>query len=333
MAENEATDDADNEDPKPVILVTRKLPSAVEDRLADRYDVRLNPDDTLYSPEDLLSKASGCDGILPCHTEHFDRELVEQLPDSVKIIANFSVGVDHCDLEACSDRGIVVTNTPDVLSDATAEITILLMLGAARRAGEGERMMRDGSWKDWSPAFMVGRSVTGKRLGIVGMGRVGQTVARRARGFDMEVHYHNRSRLASTKEHGAIFHERLDDMLPEIDILSLHCPATSETRGLLSADRLDLLPEGSIVVNTARGALIDEDALAEALESGQLFAAGLDVYCEEPGGNRSIAALANTFLLPHIGSANAETRDAMGFRAIDNLDAFFRGDEPGDRVA
>jgi len=167
---------------RPVVLVTRKLPDTVEARLAENYDVRLNPDDALYSPDELIERARGVDAILPCHTEHFTPEVVERLPDSVKIVANFSVGVDHCNLEAFRSRGIIVTNTPDVLSDATAEIAILLMLGAARRAGEGERMMRDGTWRDWSPAFMVGRAITGKRLGIIGMGRVGQTVAKRARG-------------------------------------------------------------------------------------------------------------------------------------------------------
>ncbi|MEQ8666093.1 MAG: D-glycerate dehydrogenase [Rhodospirillales bacterium] len=332
MAESE-TSATDGQPEKPVILVTRKLPDAVEKRLSQSYAAELNPTDKLYSEDELIAKAQGCTGILPCHTEHFTREVVERLPDSVKIVANFSVGVDHCDLAAFGDRGIVVTNTPDVLSDATAEITILLMLGAARRAGEGEKMMREGTWKDWSPAFMVGRSVTGKRLGIVGMGRVGQTVARRARAFDMEIHYHNRSRLDSSKEHGALFHENLDSMLGDVDILSLHCPNTPETRGLLSAERIAKLRDGAIVVNTARGALVDEDALADALENGKLFAAGLDVYRDEPGGNKRIAGLANTFLLPHIGSANAETRDAMGYRAIDNLDAFFAGSEPGDRVA
>ena len=332
MAETESAA-SNNLAEKPMILVTRKLPDAVENHLAEIYDVKLNPEDALYSEDELITKADGCDGILPCHTEHFTRSVVERLPDSVKIVANFSVGVDHCDLNAFKDRGIVVTNTPDVLSDATAEIAILLMLGAARRAGEGEKMMRDGTWRDWSPAFMVGRSITGKRLGIVGMGRVGQTVARRARAFDMEIHYHNRSRLDSSKEHGALFHEHLDSMLGEIDILSLHCPNTPDTRGLLSAERIAKLPDGAIIVNTARGALVDEGALASALESGKLFAAGLDVYCDEPGGNRRIAELANTFLLPHIGSANAETRDAMGFRAIGNLEAFFAGTEPEDRVA
>ena len=318
---------------KPKVLVTRKLPATVEAHLSERYDAILNPDDALYSSEELIAKTKGCDAILPCHTEHFTREVVEKLPDSVKIVANFSVGVDHCDLEAFAERGIVVTNTPDVLSDATAEIAILLMLGAARRAGEGERMMRDGSWNDWSPAFMVGKSITGKRLGIVGMGRVGRTVAQRARAFDMEIHYHNRSRLSSSSEHGALYHDSLDDMLGEIDILSLHCPNTPDTRGLLNEARIAKLPEGAIVVNTARGAIIDEDPLIEALRSGHIFAAGLDVYRDEPGGNRQIAGLPNTFLLPHIGSANEETRDAMGFRAISNLEAYFGGNKPGDRVA
>jgi len=328
-----STDEDTQPEEKKKILVTRKLPTTVEEHLSKHYNAILNPDDALYTPEELIKKSAGCDAILPCHTEHFTKDVVAELPESVKIVANFSVGVDHCDLEAFAERGIVVTNTPDVLSDATAEIAILLMLGASRRAGEGERMMRDGTWKDWSPAFMVGKAVTGKRLGIVGMGRVGQTVARRARAFDMEVHYHNRSRLAAANEQGAIYHETLDEMLAEIDILSLHCPNTPDTKGLLNAARIAKLPEGAIVVNTARGAIIDEDALIEALESGHLFAAGLDVYCDEPGGNRKIAELPNTFLLPHIGSANEETRDAMGFRAIANLEAFFDGLEPGDRVA
>lgn len=318
---------------KPTVFVTRKLPETVEDHLSRHFDAILNPDDRLYTPDELIKQSDECDAILPCHTEHFTRDVVEALSDRVRIVANFSVGVDHCDLEAFKQRNIVVTNTPDVLSDATAEIALLLMLGAARRAGEGERMMRDGTWKDWSPAFMVGRSVTGKRLGIVGMGRVGQTVARRARAFDMEVHYHNRSRLSASNEQGAIFHENLDEMLGAIDILSLHCPNTPDTQGLLNAARIAKLPKGAIVVNTARGAIVDEDALIEALESGHVFAAGLDVFRNEPGGNPKIASLANTFLLPHIGSANAETRDAMGFRSIANLEAFFAGNEPGDRVA
>ena len=318
---------------KPIVLVTRTLPESVEERLTRDYDVRLNPDDAQYSPDELIELAQEADAILPCHTEHFTTNVVQRLSNSVKIVANFSVGVDHCNLDAFRKRGIIVTNTPDVLSDATAEIAILLMLGAARRAGEGERMMRDGSWRDWSPAFMVGNSITGKRLGIIGMGRVGQTFAKRARGFEMEIHYFNRNRLTEIDEQGAVYHDSLESLLTVSDVLSLNCPATPETFNLLSAERIALLPDGAIIVNTARGALVDESALIDALRSGKLASAGLDVYRTEPGGNQDISALANTFLLPHIGSANMETRDAMGFRALDNLDAFFAGREPEDRVA
>ena len=318
---------------KSVVLVTRKLPNAVEDRLHRDYEPRLNPDDRLYSSDELIALSEGADAIMPCHTEKFPTEVVARLPDSIKAIANFSVGVDHVDLQAAAKRGIIVTNTPDVLSDATAEIAILCMLGAARRAGEGERLVRGAGWKDWSPAFMVGIQVTGKRVGIVGMGRVGQIVARRMRGFDMEVHYHNRRRIDPTLEQGAIFHESLEEMLPLCEVLSLNCPATPETTGLLNAARIALLPDGAIVINTARGALVDDDALIAALKSGKLHSAGLDVYNNEPAIDPRYRELDNTFLLPHVGSATRETRDAMGYRALDNLDAIFAGREPGDRVA
>ena len=318
---------------KPIVVVGRKLPPRVEARLARDYRPKLNPDDRLYSTAELLDLCAGADAILPCHTEHLGAEAIARLPETVRIVANFSVGVDHCDLGAAKARGIVVTNTPDVLSDATAEIAILCMLGAARRASEGERLIRARAWKTWSPAFMVGSQVTGKRLGIVGMGRVGQTMARRVRGLDMEVHDHNRRRLAPEAEAGAIYHQRLEELRPLSDVLSLHCPAIPETLDLMNAERLALLPEGAILVNTARGAIVDEDALIAALRSGRLAAAGLDVYKNEPAIHPGLAELDNTFLLPHVGSATKETRDAMGFRALDNLDAFFAGREPGDRVA
>ncbi len=318
---------------KPIVVVGRKLPPSVEARLARDYRPKLNPDDRLYATAELLDLCADADAILPCHTEHLNAEAMARLPETLRIIANFSVGVDHCDLAAAKARGIVVTNTPDVLSDATAEIAILCMLGAARRASEGERLIRAGAWKTWSPAFMVGTQVTGKRLGIVGMGRVGQTLARRVLGLDMEVHYHNRRRLTPEAEAGAIYHQRLEDLLPLSEVLSLHCPAIPETLDLMNAERLALLPEGAILVNTARGAIVDEDALIAALGSGRLAAAGLDVYKNEPAIHPGLAALDNTFLLPHVGSATKETRDAMGFRALDNLDAFFAGREPGDRVA
>ncbi|MFQ5959441.1 MAG: 2-hydroxyacid dehydrogenase [Alphaproteobacteria bacterium] len=318
---------------KPVVLVTRKLPDAVEARLERDYAPKLNPDDRLYTSDELIGAAAGCDAILPCHTEKFTAEVIGRLPTSVRIIANFSVGYDHVDTEAAKKRGIVVTNTPEVLSDATAELTMLLMIGAARRASEGERLVRAREWKDWSPAFMVGTQVTGKRLGILGMGRVGRVVARRARGFEMAVHYHDVRRVPAEDEQGAIYHETLEDMLPNCDFLTIHCNATPETQGMMNAERFSLLPDGAILVNAARGAIIDDEALIAALSSGKLGAAGIDAYNNEPNIDRRLIELNNTFLMPHIGSATRETRDAMGFRALDNLDAFFAGREPGDRVA
>jgi lactate dehydrogenase-like 2-hydroxyacid dehydrogenase len=317
--------------PKPTVFVTRKLPTAVEDRLQRDYEARLNPNDRLYSRDEIVERARGAQAILPCHTEHFSADVVQRLPDEVKIIANFSVGYDHVDVEAARSKGIVVTNTPDVLSDATAELTMMLMIGAARRAGEGEKLVRERLWRDWSPAFMVGTQVTGKRLGILGMGRVGQVVARRARGFDMQIHYHDLRPLPGTDE--GVYHEALDNMLPNCDFLSLHCNVTPATRGIIDARRLALLPDGAILINAARGALVDDDALIDALRSGKLRAAGIDAYNNEPNVDPRLTVLPNTFLMPHIGSATRETRDAMGFRALDNLDAFFAGREPRDRVA
>lgn len=318
---------------KPRVLVTRRLPDAVHERLSRDYDPLFNMEDGVYSKAELIEKCQDVDAAMPCHSERFDAEVIEALPERLKVIANFSVGVDHVDLEAAAAKGVIVTNTPEVLSDATAEIAILCMLGAARRGSEGDRMVREGRWDFWSPAFMVGRQVTGKRIGIAGMGRVGQAVARCARGFDMEVHYWGRRRLDPETEQGAIYHESFDELLGVSDVLSLHCPATLETTGMMDAAAFAKLPEGAILVNTARGALVDEDALVEALSSGRLFAAGLDVFRDEPGGNPEIARLENVFLLPHVGSATFDTRDAMGFRALDNLDAVFAGREPKDRVA
>ncbi len=318
---------------RPTVLVTRKLPDAVEDRLRRDYDPRFNPEDRRYGDDELVERAQEADAIVPCHTENLSADVIARFPARLRAIVNFSVGVDHVDLVAAKARGIVVTNTPEVLSDATAEIAMLLMLGAARRASEGERLLRAGGWNTWSPAFMVGIEVTGKRLGIVGMGRVGLVTARRARGFDMTVHYHNRRRLEPGLEAGATFHESLEAMLPECDFLSIHCPAIPETRKLINAERIALLPDDAILVNTARGAIVDEAALLAALASGKLAAAGLDVYDNEPAIDTAFHEVENAFLLPHIGSATRETRDAMGFRALDNLDAITAGNEPRDRVA
>lgn len=318
--------------PKRTVLVTRKLPAMVEQRLAHDYDARLNVEDRRYPTDELLALAEGAAAIVPCHTERLSAEVIGKLPGSVQIIACFSVGLDHIDLTAAKHRGIVVTNTPGVLNDATAEITMLLMLGAARRASEGERLIRAGAWNTWSPSFMVGSEITGKRLGIVGMGGVGRITAKRARGFDMEVHYHNRKRLVPELECGAVFHQDLASMLPLCEFLALHCPVNDQTRGLLNAQRIALLPDGAIVVNAARGSVVDEQALIDALRSGKLAAAGLDVFNNEPDIDPAFRELDNIFMLPHLGSASQEARAAMGFIVADNLDAHFAGREPPTRV-
>lgn len=317
---------------KPVVLVTRKLPAAVEDRLQRDYNARLNSSDQIYSSDQLIEQAQGADAIVPCHTEKLNADVIARLPASIRAITSFSVGFDHIDLPAAKARGIVVTNTPEVLSDATAEIAMLLLLGAARRAHEGEQQIRTDSWADWSATYQLGLQVSGKRLGIIGMGRVGQIMARRARGFDMQIHYYNRSRLPAELELDAVYHDSVEGLLPHCEFLSIHCPATPETRHLLNGERIALLPDRAVVVNTARGAVVDDDALIAALRSGKLFAAGLDVFNDEPRIHPGYRELKNTFLLPHIGSATVETRDAMGFRALDNLDAIMAGREPRDRL-
>ena len=317
---------------KPVLWITRRLSDATLARAGRDYDTIVNHQDGLHGAAEIVAMSARVDAILPCHSEAFNAQVAGRLDPRLKIIANHSVGVDHCDLAALKARGIVVTNTPAVLSDATAEIAMLLLLGAARRAVEGDRIVRSGAWDFWSPSFMVGKQVSGRRLGIIGMGRVGQVMARRARGFEMEVHYFNRRRLPGELERGAIYHETVESLLGVADFLSLHCPATAETTGLMNAERLALLPDGAIVVNTARGALIDEDALLAALDSGKVAAAGLDCFATEPGGNPAFSGRENVFMLPHIGSATGQTRDAMGFRALDNLDAFFAGETPRDSL-
>ena len=318
---------------RPRLLITRRLSPEVEARAARDYDAVLNPEDRVFTRDELVAACQEVDAVLPCHSERFDAAVIAALPDRLRVIANHSVGVDHVDLAAAAGRGIIVTNTPDVLSDATAEIAILCMLGAARRGAEGDRMVREGRWNTWSPSFMVGAQITGKRFGVLGMGRVGRVTAARARGFGMEVHYHNRRPLPPEDAQGAIWHDTPESLIATSDVLSLHCPATPATEGIMNAARIAKMPRGAILVNTARGALVDEAALVEALKSRHLFAAGLDVFRTEPGGNPALAALDNVFLLPHIGSATFETRIAMGYRALDNLDAVFADNEPGDRVA
>ncbi|MGI1663470.1 2-hydroxyacid dehydrogenase [Palleronia sp. KMU-117] len=313
---------------RPVVWIPRRLSEATLARARRDYEVILNEADTPGTADQIVEMSARVDAMIPCHSERFDAAVVARLDPRLKIVANHSVGTDHCDLPALKARGIAVTNTPGVLADATAELAMMLMLGAARHAVTGDRLVRTGRWDFWSPAFLVGKQVTGARLAIVGMGGVGRALARKARGFDMEIHYHNRRRLPPEQEQGAIHHDSLDTLLPVADFLSLNCPATPETTGLMTTERFRQMPPGSILVNVARGTLVDEAALLMAIESGHLAAAGLDCFREEPGGNPAFAAHESIVMMPHVGSATVRTRDAMGFLALDNIDAFFRGETP-----
>ena len=310
---------------KPRILCTRRMPPNVEARLARDYDATLNPEDRIYSADGLLEASEGKDGIFCAGGDPMTAEVIERLPQSVGILATYSVGHEHIAVDVAKRRDIVVTNTPEVLNDATADVAMLCLLGAARRGAEGDRMVRAGEWVGWHSTMMLGAHVTGKRLGIFGMGRIGRAVARRARGFDMEIHYNNRRRLAPELEGDAIWHDTAESLLAASDFLSINAPSTPETRKFLNAERIALMPDGAVVVNTARGDLVDDDALIGALRSGKVAAAGLDVFAGEPNLDSRYLTLDNTFLLPHIGSASLETRDAMGYCCLDNLDAFFAG--------
>ncbi|HYM31531.1 MAG TPA: D-glycerate dehydrogenase [Candidatus Cybelea sp.] len=312
---------------KPTILLTRRLPRAVTERAMRDYRALLNPEDRILG-DDLPSRAEGCDGLLVCSSEKLTDAMLGRLPGSVRIVATFSVGYEHIDVAAARKRGIRVTNTPDVLNDATADMAMLLMLAASRRAHAGDATVREDRWKGWHALMLLGMQLTGKRLGILGYGRIGRAVARRARGFGMEIHYHSRNRLAPEQENGAVYHGDAQSLLRASQFLSLHCPSTPETRGFLNAERIALLPDGAVVVNTARGDVIEDTALIAALKSGKVFAAGLDVFAGEPAINPGYRSLDNVFLMPHLGSATVETRDAMGFCALDNLDAFFAGRTP-----
>jgi lactate dehydrogenase-like 2-hydroxyacid dehydrogenase len=313
---------------RPVVWIPRRLSEATVARARRDYEVILTTDDQPAAADEIVAMSARADAVIPCHSERFSADVVARLDPRLRIVANHSVGVDHCDIPALKARGIAVTNTPGVLADATAELGMMLMLGAARHAVTGDRLVRSGRWDFWSPAFLVGKQVTGARLCIVGMGGVGRALARKARGFDMEIHYHNRRRLPPAQEEGATWHDSLDTLLPLADFLSLNCPATPETVNLMTATRFAQMPKGSILVNVARGNLVDEGALLMAIESGHLAAAGLDCFRDEPGGNPGFAAHENIVMMPHVGSATVRTRDAMGFLALDNLDAFFRGEPP-----
>ena len=305
------------------ILITRRLLRSCEDKAKELFDANFNLNDELYSQKKLTEMSTGCDGILSALTDKLDAETINQLPESVKIISNFAVGFGNIDLEAAKKRGIAVTNTPDVLTDATAEIGVLLILGACRRASEGIEKAREGGWV-WSADMLIGKQLTGTRLGILGMGRIGQKIAKIAKSLGMIIHYHNRSKLSEEKEQGATYHDNLNDLMKVSDVLSVCCPASKETINLINKDTLELLPKGAVVTNFARGDIIEDEALIDALERRKVYAVGLDVYKNEPNLNPGYLKHKSAFILPHLGSATKETRTAMSNLAIDNIDEFFK---------
>ncbi len=313
------------------ILVTRNLLPENEKRILNLFDATLNKKDKIYSAEEVLSLAQGCDGILSFTTGNFNKDLINKLPASIKIISNYAVGYGNIDVDAAKTRDIIVTNTPEVLTDATADISILLLLGASRRAYEGRKHAEAQSW-NWSTNFLMGKQMSNKKLGILGMGRIGRAVAQRARGFGMEIHYHNRNKLSSDLELGAIYHKDAKSLFAESEFLSINCPATAETTNLLNEETIKILPDKAVVANAARGDIIDDKAMIEAMKSGKIFALGLDVYNGEPKINEEYLKLDNLFLLPHLGSSTKRTRIDMGDRAIDNLEVFFSGKKPKDQV-
>lgn len=315
---------------KPTIAITRRLPDAVEAEAARHFTMLANGQDAPWTIDDW----AGCttDAILCTVTDRIDAGVIASLAPSIRLLANFGAGVSHIDLDAARTRGIAVSNTPDVLTDATAEIALLLLLGAARRASEGEAMMRARAWPGWAPTAMLGTSLHGKTLGIYGMGRIGEATAARATAFGMKISYHGR-RPRPDLPFDADFIADAEDFWPRCQFLSLHAPLTKATHGLINEAVIAQLPPGAVIVNTARGELIDDDALIAALASGRVAAAGLDVFAGEPAFDPRYASLANTFLLPHLGSATLETRTAMGLRAIANARAFFTGGDMPDRVA
>ena len=319
---------------KPTILVTRSLPREVENIMDDLFDSRFNVNDVPMTAEEIVKSADEVDALVPTVTDNLNAHLISQLPNSVKLIANFGVGINHIDIAYANSLGIVVTNTPDVLTEDTADLTVALLLAAPRRIVEGDRMIRSGNWEGWSPTSMVGHRVSGKKLGIIGMGRIGQAVARRALGFRMEINYHNRSKLPINLEQSlhATYWRQLDDMLPQMDFISINCPLTDETRYLINEERLERLRPNAFIINTARGEIIDERVLARHLSLKTLSGAALDVYEREPTLERVLLNLDNVVLSPHLGSATREGRADMGKKVITNLQSFFANKVPENIV-
>ena len=313
------------------ILVTRRLIKDSEEKASKMFDTILNSNDELYSQAKVIEMSKGCDAILTSLTDKMDKETINKLPDTIKVISNFAVGFGNIDLEAAKKKGIVVTNTPEVLSDATAEIGILLILGACRRVSEGIQSAKESNWK-WSADYLIGKQLTGTRLGILGMGRIGQKIAKIAKSLGMVLHYHNRSKLSKDKEQGAIYHDSLKSLFSVSEVLSICCPATKETENLINKKTLEYFPSGAVITNVARGDIVDDEALIDALNRKKVYAVGLDVYKGEPNLNPGYLKIKSAFILPHLGSATRQTRVAMANLAIDNIDEFFKTSECTNKV-
>jgi glyoxylate reductase len=319
---------------KPLVIVTRKLPEVIETRMMELFDTRLNDADTAMTKAELVEAVKAAEVLVPTVTDRIDSSVLAHAGPNLGLIANYGTGIDHIDVEAAYARGVTVTNTPGVLTEDTADMTMGLILAVARRLVEGERLARSGDWSGWSPTSMLGHRITGKRLGILGMGRIGSAVARRARGFGLAIHYHNRRRAPEALENEleATYWESLDQMLARVDVISVNCPHTPATYHLLSARRLKLLRPEAIIVNTSRGEVIDEAAMARMLRNREIAGAGLDVFEHEPAINPRLRELANVVLLPHMGSATIEGRIDMGEKVIINIKTFIDGHRPPDRV-
>jgi len=305
------------------VLITRKLLKSNEERISKLWDAKLNLNDEIYSQNKLIELSKDCDGILCSIVDKIDEETINKLSDSVKIISNFAVGFGNIDIKAARTKNIIVTNTPDVLTDATAEIAMLLILGAARRASEAITWVRNKNWK-WSADFLIGKQLEGSRLGILGMGRIGRAVALRAKAFNMKIHYRNRTRLKADLEAGANYHDSIKSLFSVSDILSINCPATPETTNIINKETLEFFPKEAIITNSARGDMIDDEAMVQALISRRIFSLGLDVYKGEPNIHPGYLNQPNVFILPHLGSATIKTRTAMADLAIDNIEEYFK---------
>ena len=316
---------------KKKIFVTRRLLKENEEKLQNLFEVTFNKDDKIYTPQEIIDGSKNYDGILSSVTDPINADTISKLSSSIKIIANGAVGFGNIDIQAAKAKGITVTNTPDVLTDATADIQILLLLGASRRAYEGRIAAETQNWK-WSFDFLLGKQMSNKRLGILGMGRIGRAVAKRVKAFGMEIHYHNRSKLSSDLEDGAIYHKDIKSLFEKSEFLSINCPATPETKNLINKETLSYVEENTVIGNAARGDVVDDDAMVEALKNGKVFAYGLDVYNGEPKIHPEYLKLKNIFLLPHLGSATKRTRWDMAYRATKNLEEFFSGKKPQDQV-